>query len=252
MKTTYPPRASRVGKMDSGCTPQQWEKGRSSAWRCGIKLSRRTSPSCQQENPRTPRDHSSSRRVLLRTEQANGATYVMKMSLFQFQSWAAPPNTHFHRSTSPGRPFQTENFLKTVDSWNKNLVGNQSLFEDSHWVLKIPWEVQTRYLMDNHLRIERKENLRIERKEKTRGSTFQTHKEAKMATKSAKAAKTVLKTRQAQRGLQITQKQKNKNNTSTKDDCKHCKKISTWHQLRKCWSLLANAKERPNKGKWKQ
>jgi hypothetical protein len=62
--------------------------------------------------------------------------------------------------------------------------------------------------MDNHLRIERKENLRIERKEKTRGSTFQTHKEAKMATKSAKAAKTVLKTRQAQRGLQITHKKK--------------------------------------------
>jgi len=57
--------------------------------------------------------------------------------------------------------------------------------------------------MDNHLRIERKENLRIERKEKTRGSIFQTHKEAKMATKSAKAAKTVLKTKtiQAQKML---------------------------------------------------
>ena len=86
--------------------------------------------------------------------------------------------------------------------------------------------------MDNHLRIERKENLRIERKVKTRGSTFQTHKEAKMATKSAKAAKTVLKT---------------KNITGTKMLANTAKTF-----LRKCWSLLANAKERPKKGKWKQ
>ena len=36
-----------------------------------------------------------------------------------------------------------------------------------------------------------------------------------MATKSAKAAKTVLKTRQAQRGLQITKKKQKKNITGT-------------------------------------
>ena len=94
--------------------------------------------------------------------------------------------------------------------------------------------------MDNHLRIERKENLRIERKEKTqRGSTFQTHKEAKMATKSAKAAKTVLKTRQAQRGLQIIKQKKNKKQKQKqKQKTKKNKKKTLQAQAQRCLQIL--------------
>jgi hypothetical protein len=65
--------------------------------------------------------------------------------------------------------------------------------------------------MDNHLRIERKENLRIERKEKTQRPTDQP--------KGGKDGE-----RKRKRGKDRS-KRKNKNNTSTKDACKYCKNI---------------------------
>ena len=89
--------------------------------------------------------------------------------------------------------------------------------------------------MDNHLRIERKENLRIEHKEEDARIDGSVQKEAQTATKSTKATKTVPKTIKAHKMLA---------NTANK-------KIHL-APPKKCWSLLANAKERPNKGKCKQ
>ena len=69
--------------------------------------------------------------------------------------------------------------------------------------------------MDNHLRIERKENLRIERKEKTQRPTDQP-KRGKDGERKRKRGKDRSK-----------RKNKNKNNTSTTDACKYCKNIPT-------------------------
>jgi len=65
---------------------------------------------------------------------------------------------------------------------------------------------KAKYLMGNHLRIERKENLRIERKEKTQGSTDQSEKRRNGDQKRKGG------------------KDRPKSNKSTKDACKYCKK----------------------------
>ena len=137
----------------------------------------------------------------------------------------------------------------TVPNWKhfengrlveQNLVGNQSLFfcEDSHWLLKVPWEVPNQVLdgQPSAHRTQRKSAHRTQRKDAT------TDRSAPQRGKNGDQKR--------KRGKDRS-KRKNKNNTSTKDACKYCKK-SIWSHLRKCWSLLANAKERPNKGKWKQ
>ena len=83
--------------------------------------------------------------------------------------------------------------------------------------------------MDNHLRKERKEKTQLPTDQPKRGKDGE---------------------RKRKRGKDRS-KRKTKNNTSTKDACKYCED-SIWSQLRKCWSLLANAKERQKKDKWKQ
>ena len=150
MKMTYPPRAPRVVRMDLGYTPQGWGKRkiqRLQVWKeKGDQAFATDLRHASRENPKGHHETTAGRGEFYKGQnkpiQDKGVTYVMKMSLFDFQSWAAPPNNHFHRSTRPGRKYQTGNIFKTVDSWNKNLVGIQSLLKDSHWVLKVPWEVQ--------------------------------------------------------------------------------------------------------------
>jgi hypothetical protein len=70
---TYPPRAPRVGRMDSGYSPQQWgrkiKRLKVGKKKREIKLSRRTSVMPAGKTQRTQRGSRLSRRVLLRQNQ---------------------------------------------------------------------------------------------------------------------------------------------------------------------------------------